>query len=218
MEWYYIQQAIPQFLNAFFMTLVLSFFGIVGAIILGLIVTTIDHFKLPGKTFAHIYQSIALNTPLLIQLFFIYYGLPPLGLKLPADLTAVLGLTFLGGAYMAKVFTSGILAIDKIQIESGLAIGLSHFQLTRYILIPQGLLFSLPGLAANIIFLIKETSIFTVIAIPEITNTTLDLIGQNYRTDEYLTMMIIAYAIILVPLSVLLTLAERKIRYVAIGI
>lgn len=200
------------------MTLVLSFFGIVGAIILGLIVTTIDHFKLPGKTFAHIYQSIALNTPLLIQLFFIYYGLPPLGLKLPADLTAVLGLTFLGGAYMAKVFTSGILAIDKIQIESGLAIGLSHFQLTRYILIPQGLLFSLPGLAANIIFLIKETSIFTVIAIPEITNTTLDLIGQNYRTDEYLTMMIIAYAIILVPLSVLLTLAERKIRYVAIGI
>lgn len=218
MEWYYIQQAIPQFLNAFFMTLVLSFFGIVGAIILGLIVTTIDHFKLPGKTFAHIYQSIALNTPLLIQLFFIYYGLPPLGLKLPADLTAVLGLTFLGGAYMAKVFTSGILAIDKIQIESGLAIGLSHFQLTRYILIPQGLLFSLPGLAANIIFLIKETSIFTVIAIPEITNTTLDLIGQNYRTDEYLTMIIIAYAIILVPLSVLLTLAERKIRYVAIGI
>ncbi|MDM7647619.1 amino acid ABC transporter permease, partial [Leuconostoc falkenbergense] len=71
---------------------------------------------------------------------------------------------------------------------------------------------------ANIIFLIKETSIFTVIAIPEITNTTLDLIGQNYRTDEYLTMMIVAYAAILVPLSVLLTLAERKIRHVAISV
>ncbi|MFT8544888.1 MAG: ABC transporter permease subunit, partial [Leuconostoc falkenbergense] len=178
----------------------------------------VDYFKLPGRHFANGYRSIALNTPLLIQLFFIYYGLPPLGLKVPAELTAIIGLTFLGGAYMAKVFTGGILAIDKIQIESGQAIGLSKFQLAKYVLIPQGLLFSLPGVAANIIFLIKETSIFTVIAIPEITNTTLDLIGQNYRTDEYLTMMIVAYAAILVPLSVLLTLAERKIRHVAISV
>ncbi|MDN6032665.1 MAG: amino acid ABC transporter permease [Lactococcus lactis] len=218
MEWTYIQQAIPQFVDAFLMTLRLSLFGIVGAIVVGLIVTMVDYFKLPGRHFANGYRSIALNTPLLIQLFFIYYGLPPLGLKVPAELTAIIGLTFLGGAYMAKVFTGGILAIDKIQIESGQAIGLSKFQLAKYVLIPQGLLFSLPGVAANIIFLIKETSIFTVIAIPEITNTTLDLIGQNYRTDEYLTMMIVAYAAILVPLSVLLTLAERKIRHVAISV
>ena len=157
------------------------------------------------------------NTPLLVQLFFIYYGLPPLGVKLSATTTAILGMTFLGGAYMSTAFSGGIKSIGKIQLESGQSIGLSRLQLVRYILIPQGLLFSLPGVAANIIFLIKETSIFTVIAIPEITNTTLDLIGQNYRTNEYLSMMILSYAIILIPLSVLLYLIERRLRHVNIG-
>ncbi len=150
---------------------------------------------------------------MLIQLFFIYYGLPSIGIKIPAEETAIIGLIFLGGAYMSEAFLGGLKSVPKVQIESGRVIGLSAWQLSRYIIFPQGIVFSLPSLAANIIFLIKETSIFTVIAIPEITNTTLDLIGQNYRTNEYLLMMIISYAIILIPLSLLLSWIEGRVRY-----
>ena len=74
-----------------------------------------------------------------------------------------------------------------------------------------------PALTANIIFLIKETSIFSVIAIPELTNTALDLIGMYYRSNEYLLMLVIAYAIILIPVILLLTWLERRVRYGAFG-
>ena len=72
-------------------------------------------------------------------------------------------------------------------------------------------------MAANVIFLIKETSIFTVIAIPELTNTALDLIGMYYRSNEYLLVLVVGYAIILIPLSIILTLLEKRVRYGSFG-
>ncbi|WP_273724806.1 amino acid ABC transporter permease [Leuconostoc mesenteroides] len=213
MSWEYIQQAEPEYIKAFWLTLKLSSVGIVGAIIIGIVTAFVNYHKLPGRRGIITYVEIARNTPLLIQLFFIYYGLPSIGIKIPAEETAIIGLIFLGGAYMSETFLGGLKSVPKVQIESGRVIGLSAWQLSRYIIFPQGIVFSLPSLAANIIFLIKETSIFTVIAIPEITNTTLDLIGQNYRTNEYLLMMIISYAIILIPLSLLLSWIEGRVRY-----
>lgn len=94
---------------------------------------------------------------------------------------------------------------------------MSRFQLAHYVVFPQGFALSLPALTANIIFLIKETSIFSVIAIPELTNTALDLIGMYYRSNEYLLMLVIAYAIILIPVILLLTWLERRGRYGAFG-
>ncbi|MGO0155446.1 amino acid ABC transporter permease [Leuconostoc mesenteroides] len=213
MSWEYIQQAEPEYIKAFWLTLKLSSIGIVGAIVVGIVTAFINYYKLPGRRWIIAYVEIARNTPLLIQLFFIYYGLPSIGIKIPAEETAIIGLIFLGGAYMSETFLGGLKSVPKVQIESGRVIGLSAWQLSRYIIFPQGIVFSLPSLAANTIFLIKETSIFTVIAIPEITNTTLDLIGQNYRTNEYLLMMIISYAIILIPLSLLLSWIEGRVRY-----
>lgn len=94
---------------------------------------------------------------------------------------------------------------------------MNRLQLARYVIFPQGLSLSMPALAANVIFLIKETSIFSVIAIPELTNTALDLIGIYYRSNEYLLMLVIAYAIILIPLSIILTILERRVRYGSFG-
>ena len=109
------------------------------------------------------------------------------------------------------------MGISKNQIESGEAIGMSKWQLARYVVFPQGFALSVPAIAANIIFLIKETSIFSVIAIPELTNTALDLIGLYYHSNEYLFVLVIAYAIILIPLSLLLTWLERRVRYGTFG-
>ncbi|MFZ2588768.1 amino acid ABC transporter permease [Paucilactobacillus nenjiangensis] len=218
MSWIVIQQSIPIFAKAFWITLRLSLYGIIGSIIVGIIVSLISYFKVPvAKRIGDIYIELFRNTPLLIQLFFIYYALPEVGFKISAEVSGVVGLTLLGGSYMAEAFLGGFNGVEKIQVENGKAIGLSNAQLARYVILPQGILTSIPAIAANVIFLIKETSIFTVIAIPELTNTALDQIGMYYHTDESLFILVIAYAIILIPLSILLTWLERRTRRVAFG-
>ena len=201
MNWTVIQQALPIFARGFELTLWLSLIGIVGSIIVGIIVSLVQYFKLPVLSqISTAYVELARNTPLLIQLFFLYYAFPVIGLKMSAEVCGIIGLIFLGGAYMA-----------------GKALGMNNFQLARYVVFPQGFSLSMPALTANIIFLIKETSIFSVIAIPELTNTALDLIGMYYRSNEYLLMLVVAYAIILIPVILLLTWLERRVRYASFG-
>ncbi|WP_127849253.1 amino acid ABC transporter permease [Lacticaseibacillus hulanensis] len=218
MNWTVITQSLPQFVAGFGITLKLSVIGILGALLVGAIISLVQYFRIPGlRQLATVYIEISRNTPLLVQLFFIFYGLPGLGVKLSATVSGVFGLIFLGGSYMAEAFTGGYNAISKSQIESGRALGLTDLQLARYVVLPQGLTASVPALAANVIFLIKETSIFTVIAIPELTNTALDLIGLYYNSNEYLFELVVAYAIILIPLSLALTWLERRVRYASFG-
>lgn len=167
MSWAIIQQSLPMFGKGFVLTLWLSFVGIIGSIIVGLICSLFQYFKVPIlHQIASVYVEISRNTPLLIQLFFLYYAFPVIGIKFGAELCGIIGLIFLGGSYMAEGFTGGFNGVSKGQVESGKAIGLSRWQLAKYVVFPQGFSLSVPAMAANIIFLIKETSIFTVIAIP----------------------------------------------------
>lgn len=218
MEWSVIQQSLPNFVQGFKLTLWLSLIGIVGSMLVGIITSLIQYFRIPViSQILTAYVEIARNTPLLIQLFFLYYAFPVMGMKMSAETCGIVGLIFLGGAYMAEGFTGGFNGVPKSQVNSGEALGMNRFQLARYVVLPQGLTLSVPALAANIIFLIKETSIFTVIAIPELTNTALDLIGMYYRSNEYLLVLVIAYAIILIPLILILDWLERRVRYGSFG-
>ena len=213
-----IQAAVPKFIEGFKVTIWLSLIGIIGALIVGLICSLLQYFKVPiVSKIISAYIELSRNTPLLIQLFFLYYAFPVIGLKLSATFCGFIGLTFLGGSYMSEAFSGGFNGVSNTQIDAGKAIGMSRRQLARYVVFPQGFSLSIPALSANIIFLIKETSIFSVIAIPELTNTALDLIGIYYRSNEYLLMLVIAYAIILIPLSIVLTILERRVRYGSFG-
>ena len=218
MDWTIIQQSLPNFVQGFKLTLWLSLVGIVGSIIVGIITSLVQYFRVPGlRQVLNVYVEVARNTPLLIQLFFLYYAFPVMGIKMTAETCGIIGLIFLGGAYMAEGFTGGFNGVGQTQIDAGEALGMNQYQLARYVILPQGLSLSVPALAANIIFLIKETSIFSVIAIPELTNTALDLIGMYYRSNEYLFVLVIAYAIILIPVILLLDWLERRVRYGSFG-
>lgn len=218
MSWTIIQQSLPQFAKGFRLTLWLSLIGILGAIVVGLIASMLQYFRVPViSRIIDIYVEVARNTPLLIQLFFLYYAFPVMGWKMSAETCGIIGLIFLGGAYVAEGFTGGFNGVSPNQIDNGRALGMNNFQLARYVILPQGFALSVPALAANIIFLIKETSIFSVIAIPELTNTALDLIGMYYRSNEYLFVLVVAYAIILIPLILILNWLERKVRYGSFG-
>lgn len=213
-----MSEALPQYIHAMGVTLKLASIGIALALIIGLISSFVIYFKLPiFRQIASAYTEISGNTPLLIQLFFLYYGLPRIGIQLEKETVGIIGLAFLGGGYMSEAFRGGIESVARIQVESGRALGLTRVQLARFIIFPQGFANSVPAVGANALFLLKETSVFSAIAIMDLTNVTRDLIGMYYLTREYLLMLVIAYAIVLIPLSLLISLIERKVRYGIFG-
>ena len=191
-DWNFIINSLPLYKEAIWITLQLAFWGILLSIAIGLVCSVILYFKVKGlESIVRVYIEVSRNTPLLIQIFFLYFGFPKLGLTMSASTCAIIGLSFLGGSYMSEAFRSGIESVSKSQIESGLSIGLSNVQLARYVVIPQAFSVSVPSLGANCIFLLKETSILGAISILDVMNVTKDLIGMYYKTFESLVMLVV---------------------------
>ena len=195
------------------LTLGIAALGILFSILIGALCSVTEYYKLPLlRRIASAYVELSRNTPLLVQLFFLYFGLPKLGIRMSSGLCGVVGLSFLGGAYMTEAFRSGLSTVQKIQKESAQSLGLSKGQIMRYIIFPQALSVSIPAIVANMIFLIKETSVFSGIALADLMFVSKDLIGLYYKTEEALLMLVISYLIMLLPLSILGNVLERRMR------
>lgn len=213
-----MQEYLPLFTKAMWLTLRIGWMGILLSIVIGLVTALIRHFNVPVlKQITGIYIELFRNTPLLVQLFFMYYGLPRLGVPISAEACGVLGLALLGGAYMAEVFRSGLESIEPIQSESALSLGMNHAQVMRHIILPQAVSTSVPAFIANIIFLLKETSVFSAISLMDLMFTAKDLIGLYYKTIESLTLLVIFYLLILLPVSIIGSIIERRMRYAGFG-
>lgn len=218
MDFEFIRTYIPMYVEAAKLTMGIAIQGILLSTLVGFICCLIRYYKVPIlNRIINAYIELSRNTPLLIQLFFLYFGLPKLGVILSSEMCGVLGLTFLGGSYMAEAFRSGLEAIPSIQTESGLSIGLTRWQVLRYVILPQAMAISLPAFSANVIFLIKETSVFSVVALADLMYVAKGLIGLYYKTDESLFMLVIFYLLLLLPISLLLSFVERKMRYAGLG-
>ena len=196
----------------------LSVIGILLSFVLGLFCALIKYFKIFGiRRIVDVYIEFSRNTPLLIQLFFLYFAFPRMGVKLSSVQCAIIGLTFLGGSYMEETFRSALESVSKVQIESAQCIGLTKRQVIQYVVLPQAISVSVPGICANIMFLIKETSVFSAVALADLMYVAKDLIGLYYKTDEALTLLVVFYFILLIPVSVLASFAERRLRYAQFG-
>jgi len=217
-DWGFIVTSLPLYEKAAWLTLKLAFGGILISLVIGLLCSIILYLKIKVlDSIIQVYIELSRNTPLLVQIFFLYFGLPKLGIKMSESTCAIIGLAFLGGSYMAEAFRSGLEAVSTSQIESGTSLGLSKIQLVRYVIIPQAFSISMPSLSANCIFLLKETSILGAISIIDVTNLTKDLIGMYYRTFESLSMLVVFYLIMILPLSFIMSWLERKVRYAEFG-
>ncbi|MCQ2515514.1 MAG: amino acid ABC transporter permease [Saccharofermentans sp.] len=218
MNWEFIHKYWPLYEKAAILTVRIGLLGILAAALIGVIAAFIRYRKIPvlNKIVAF-YIEISRNTPLLVQLFFIYYGLPKVGIKLDAEVCGIVGLAFLGGSYMAESIRSGLESVDKIQHESAISLGLSNRQAFTYVIFPQAISTSIPGIIANVIFLLKETSVFSAISVMDLMFTAKDLIGLYYRTTESLFMLVVFYLMILLPVCILGSIVERRVRYAGFG-
>lgn len=218
MDFAAMAEYMPLFIEAFWLTLRIGWIGILGAILIGLVVAMVVHFKVPVlRTIAGAYVELFRNTPLLIQLFFMYFALPRIGVPITAEACGMLGLALLGGAYMAESFRSGLEAVEPIQTESALALGMTRAQLMRHIVLPQAVTLSIQSFVANIIFLLKETSVFSAISLLDLMFVAKDLIGLYYKTTECLVLLVIFYLIMILPVSILGTYIERRLRHGSFG-
>ena len=208
----FLADAWPVYAEAARRTVIMAACGIFLSLVIGLVCSLIRYYRLPVlKTLAGIYIELARNTPLMIQLFFLYYGLPRIGLRLEGVTCAIVGLAFLGGAYMAEAFRGGLEAVSRVQIEAGLSIGLTRPQLVRYVMMPQAFAVAVPAVAANTIFLMKETSVFSIIAVADLVYVFKDFIKEGH-SNESIFLLIAFYLLIILPISVFFGLLEKKVR------
>ncbi len=218
MDYGFINTYIPLYLEAAGLTIRIAVCGIVGAFSVGMLCCLIKELKIPIlQGIVQVYIELSRNTPLLIQLFFLYFGLPKIGIVLSSEMCGITGLIFLGGSYMAEGFRTGIDSVPAIQRESAYSLGLTQSQTFWKIIIPQAIATSVPVFCANVIFLLKETSVFSAVALADLMYVTKDLIGLYYKTDEALAMLVVSYLIILLPISLFSSWIERRVRYAGFG-
>lgn len=214
----FITKYLPMYEKAAILTVKIGFIGIAFAILVGLFCAIVQYQKIPVvRQLVMVYIEISRNTPLLVQLFFLYYGFPKIGIALQPEACGVVGLAFLGGSYMAEAFRSGLESVAVIQRESALSLGMKPLQVMCYIVLPQAVSISIPAFVANVIFLLKETSVFSAISLMDLMFTAKDLIGLYYKTTESLFLLVVFYMLILLPVSLFGSWLERRVRYAGFG-
>ena len=177
-----ILEYMPLYMQCFLATLWLSALSLLGAIIVGIMACSMRLSQSRTmSSIAGVYIESIRSTPLLVQLYFFYFGLPTLGIMLPEWVTGVIALTLNSGAYYAEIIRSGIQAIHFGQIEAGISSGLSYFQRMRYIVLPQALGMTIRPMLGQAIVLVKDSSLLSLISIMELTRA-----GQLLTSDRFM--------------------------------
>ena len=214
----FLEKALPLYGKAALLTLRIGWIGILFSVVIGLAVALIRFYRVPVlAAVCRVYIEISRNTPLLVQLFFLYFGLPKIGVSVSPEFCGAAGLAFLGAGYMAEAFRSGLESVDKIQHESAASLGLTNAQAMRCVILPQAVSVSVPAFMANIIFLLKETSVFSAVSLMDLMFTARDLIAMRGDTLEALTLLVVFYLLILLPVSIVGSIAERRVRRAGFG-
>lgn len=152
------------------LTLAVSFVGMAMAVVFGLVTALTKLYGAQwARRLASLYVEIFRGTPLLIQLFLLFYGLPHVGIQMHPFVAAVVGLGLNYGACEAEIYRAGILAIPKTQYEAARALGLSHWQSLRHVILPQAFRIALPPSTNDFIALLKDSSLVSVITMVELT-------------------------------------------------
>ena len=204
---------IPILLEGCVVTLQISFF----ALLLGMI------FGIAGalcrisanralNSLAFMYVWVIRGTPVMVQLFILYFGLPQLGIKLPSMVAGVLGLAINTGAYVTEIIRAGIQAVDKGQMEAALSVGMSFRQAMARIIGPQATKICIPPLVNQFIMTLKNSSIASLVTITELFRTGEQIIYTTFRSFEVYMAVAVLY---LLMNSVFMIIADRLERKMA---
>ncbi|WP_160675842.1 amino acid ABC transporter permease [Clostridium sp. C8-1-8] len=199
------------FFDGFTMTLKVSILALILSLVIGVLFGMFSTSKIRVlEIISRIYVEFIQNTPLLIQVFFLYNGLPHLGIVLPVFAIGVLGIGVYHGAYIAEVVRAGINSINRGQLEAAYSQGFSYWEAMRYIILPQAKSIMLPPLTNQAVNLIKNTSILSIIAGGDLMYQTDSWSSGNLYYGPAYVVTGILYLIICFPLTSLARTLEKN--------
>ncbi|WP_379968769.1 amino acid ABC transporter permease [Ectobacillus sp. sgz5001026] len=204
---------LPIFLQGLWKTIELSFYSLsIGVIfsILGGVARLSPNFII--NKIAFLYVWIFRGTPLLVQLFILYFGLPQLGIRLEPMQAAVLGLSLNTGAYATEIVRSGIQSIDKGQREAAESLGMSKFMTMYRVIAPQAVKVMIPPMVNQFIMTIKNSSMVSLLTITELFHTGEQVIVTTFRSFEVYTVIAFLYLIVTSLLMIVAGRLERGLR------
>ena len=194
-------------LEGILVTVQVAALTIIFSIILGIILGVIRYFDIPGvsKILGLILDSIR-NLPLLLIIFFSYFSLPELGISLIPFWSTIVAMSIFESAMISEIIRGGLKALPRGQAEAGLASGLTRNDVMRSILLPQVIRYTLPSVVSQLIALIKDTSLATIITLPELTHNARIIYGQD---TSYVIPMFLAMAVLYFIISFSLSLFSK---------
>jgi His/Glu/Gln/Arg/opine family amino acid ABC transporter permease subunit len=211
-SWQAIWDALPYLLHGAALTVIISVTAMVLAAIIGMAAAIFSQTRNRIlRTVIRIYVEVFRNTPLLIQLFIVYFGLPQIGIKLSPFLSGMLTLTFYASAYNVEIFRAGLEAVPRGQREAARATGLSPAQEALYVIIPQALRISFPALGNNLVSLVKNSSLVSTIGMVDLMFVANDISANNFRSFEMYATALVLYVIIILVLTRLIAIAELRL-------
>ena len=201
----------PELLQGAWLTFQLGVFAFAGGALIGLVCASIRTFApWPFRLLVNVYVVFVTNTPALIQIYFLYFGLPELGIRWSAEACVLIGLVLNAGAYLTMILGAGFLSVRRTELEAGQTLGFSRVQQIRYIIVPHIAKSIYPALANFfIVILVMGTSIGALIGVDELTGQAITLSSINYRWLEYFSVVAAMYVVLTFVASLGLALLGR---------
>lgn len=209
-----IIEYLPLFLTGVKSTFLISIISIFLALVTGIIacavrISGIKIIKYPAIAYIEIMRS----TPLLVQIYFLYFGLPSLGLRIPEIQTGILALMLNSGAYIAEIIRAGINSVDEGQIEAGISSGLTYIQRMRFIILPQALGVTIPPLLGQAIVLVKDSALLSLISVMELTRCGQTMTSERFMPTEAFFTVAFFYMCIYFCLKSLADWSQRRMIF-----
>lgn len=180
--------------------------------VIGLIISLLRLSRIkPLVLFAKVYTDFFRGTPLLVQIFLFYYGVPQLlGVQsFPRAISGIIALSLNSGAYVAEIFRAGIQSIHKGQTEAARSLGMTSAQAMRYVVLPQAFKRSIPPLGNEFIAMLKDSSLVSVISLQELMQTGRIIVGRSYRSFEPYIVVALIYLVMTLTISQFVSYLER---------
>jgi His/Glu/Gln/Arg/opine family amino acid ABC transporter permease subunit len=210
--WSFVQENVDELRAGLRRTLTISAIAIAGASVIGLTLGAARAYRIPVVSqLAAIYVEVIRNTPILVQIFMLYFALPQVGIRLDAFTVAWLAVTIWGGAFNTENFRAGFEAVPVRYREASEALGFKGFATFLNVILPIGGRIALPSSINTYISVVKNTSLMYVIAYPEITTTIFQIQALTLETVEAFTVLALTYLIIVWSLSALIRLLESHL-------
>ncbi len=209
----FILEILPFLIQGLTVTIQIAFLSFALGFVFALILVPSGIFgKLPAKAFSRSYIEVIRGTPLLVQIFVLYFGLPSIGVKFDAFTAGILALGLNSAAYQAEIFRSAIKGIPESQFLSAESLGMSNTQIFRYIVLPQAVRIAIPALVNEFVTLIKESSLVSVIGVTELTRRGEYIAAVTFRAFEAYLAVALIYFILCTVFSQFTRYLEKRFR------